>query len=94
MSEVSIVAAAKKQNDALFIEPDEKSLAAIPVNRARKRAVRTRAPRSGPVVVAVHELEKCHPAAKELAMQLAGNDRSRIKVISDTEVVVVNHPER
>lgn len=77
--------------------PDDKALATIPVNRARKRAVRTRAPQPGPVTVTVHDLEKINPLARSLAMYLAGGDRKRCQIItattSLTEVLVTNHPK-
>lgn len=78
-------------------EPDDKALATIPVNRARKRAARTRAPRPGPVTVTVHDLEKIDPVAKSLALWLAEGNRKRCQVITATtaftEVLVTNHPK-
>lgn len=91
------MAEAQKQNE-LFVEPDPHALAKAPVNRARKRAVRTRAPRPGPVTVTVHDLEKINPVAKGVALLIAGGDRRRCQVLTATEnfteVLVRNHLER
>lgn len=84
--------------ESLFLEPDTKALAKAPVNRARKRTVKARAPRPGPVTVTVHDLEKINPVAKGVALLIANGDRKRCEVLIDTpsftEVVVRNHPGR
>lgn len=44
---------------------------------------------SGPV-----QIIKLHPLAEDLALFLAGNDRNRLKIISPTCVIVLNHPRK
>lgn len=93
MSGVSIVAQAKKQQ-ATFLEPVAEPVER-PVNRARKRTVKPKAPKNGPVIVTQHPLEKVHPLARARALDLAGGNRLRCQVQlvgNDYQVLVVNNP--
>jgi hypothetical protein len=54
-------------------------------NAAAKRRYTVR-PRSGPVVIT-----RLHPLAEECALFLAQGNRTRLRVISASTVIVVNH---
>jgi len=58
----------------------------LPISRAKdKRA----AALAGPV-----EVTTLHPLAEDLALFLSEGDRSRWKIISQTCVIVLNHPPK